>query len=45
MNLASVLNVPIIFVLENNGYAQSTSMKQTFSGSVEDRVKVLELNI
>ena len=39
MNLASIWKVPLLIVLENNGYAQSTSFKQTFSGSVADRVK------
>lgn len=36
-NLASLWNLPIIFVLENNKVAQSTSIKQTFSGSIKDR--------
>jgi 2-oxoisovalerate dehydrogenase E1 component len=31
MNLASVLNVPILFVVENNGYAYSTPTREQFS--------------
>jgi len=38
-NLAAVWNLPVLFVLENNGYAQSTSMQQTFTGSVQKRVE------
>lgn len=38
MNMAAIYKVPILFVLENNGYAQSTSHKQTFAGNVEQRV-------
>lgn len=38
-NLASVLELPLCVVIENNGYAQSTSFKQTFSGSMENRAK------
>lgn len=36
-NLASLWNLPIIFVLENNKVAQSTSIKQTLSGSIKER--------
>jgi 2-oxoisovalerate dehydrogenase E1 component len=38
LNLASVFSCPVIFVLENNQYAQSTSHKQTFRGDVSQRV-------
>jgi len=38
-NLASVWNAPVLFILENNGIAQSTSFKQTFAGSVQTRVE------
>jgi len=31
MNLASVLNVPVLFVIENNGYAYSTPTREQFS--------------
>lgn len=36
-NLASLWDLPVVFILENNGIAQSTSTKQTFSGSIEKR--------
>lgn len=37
LNLASVLQCPLLIVVENNGYAQSTSFKQTFSGDLKVR--------
>jgi 2-oxoisovalerate dehydrogenase E1 component len=37
LNCAAIFKVPILFVLENNGYAQSTSIKQTFAGSTKKR--------
>lgn len=38
-NIAAVWELPVLFVLENNGFAQSTSMQQTFAGSVQKRVE------
>jgi len=38
-NLCAKWRLPVLFVLENNHYAQSTSMKQTFAGNVPDRVE------
>ena len=38
MNICSLWNLPIVFILENNGYAQSTSNKQTISGDIESRI-------
>lgn len=43
LNICGAWNLPILFVLENNGYAQSTCMKQTFSGDVEKRVEAFGL--
>jgi 2-oxoisovalerate dehydrogenase E1 component len=37
MNLASIWNVPILFVLENNGIAQTTPTMHTVGGSIEAR--------
>lgn len=37
LNLASVLECPFLVVVENNGYAQSTSFKQTFRGDLKER--------
>jgi 2-oxoisovalerate dehydrogenase E1 component len=39
LNLAAVLDVPTLFVLENNQYAQSTSIRETFSGNIQGRVE------
>jgi TPP-dependent pyruvate/acetoin dehydrogenase alpha subunit len=39
LNLAGVLSLPIFFVLENNGYAMSTSINYATSGKLSDRVK------
>lgn len=37
MHLSSMHSVPLVLVLENNGYSQSTSHKDNFSGSIEQR--------
>jgi 2-oxoisovalerate dehydrogenase E1 component len=37
LNLASVLECPHLIVVENNGYAQSTSFNQTFRGELKQR--------
>ncbi len=37
LNLASVLDCPLLIVVENNGYAQSTSFHQTFRGELKQR--------
>ncbi len=37
LNLASIYGTPVIFILENNQYAQSTSFNQTFGGSTQQR--------
>jgi 2-oxoisovalerate dehydrogenase E1 component len=39
MNLASKWGVPLLIVLENNLYAQSTSQRQTLSGDIEARAQ------
>lgn len=38
-NLCSIWQLPVLYVLENNHYAQSTSSKQTFSGDIRKRVE------
>ncbi len=43
-NIAAVWDLPVLFVLENNGYAQSTSMLQTFTGSVQKRAEGFGVN-
>lgn len=44
LNIASLWNLPVLFVVENNKYAQSTSMKQTFAGSIEKRMAGFGIN-
>ena len=39
MNITSVYELPLLIVLENNGYAQSTSSKQTFRGDLKKRAE------
>jgi 2-oxoisovalerate dehydrogenase E1 component len=39
LNIASVWGIPVMVVLENNLYAQSTSQKQTLSGDIEARAQ------
>lgn len=36
-NIASKWELPLLFVLENNRYAQSTSQEQTLAGGIEER--------
>lgn len=39
LNLISLWQLPIIFVVENNQYAQSTSIKMNLAGNISDRIK------
>ena len=39
MNIASKWELPLLMVLENNYYAQSTSQQQTLAGDICDRAK------
>ncbi|MDR0972566.1 MAG: thiamine pyrophosphate-dependent dehydrogenase E1 component subunit alpha, partial [Prevotellaceae bacterium] len=38
-NLCGIWQLPVLYVLENNHYAQSTSSKQTLSGDIRTRVE------
>ena len=38
-NICANWNLPVVFVLEDNQYAQSTSVKQTFSGNKKARAQ------
>jgi 2-oxoisovalerate dehydrogenase E1 component len=37
LNLASIWSIPILFVVENNGIAQTTYTAETIGGRIEDR--------
>jgi 2-oxoisovalerate dehydrogenase E1 component len=39
LSLAGIFQTPSLFVIENNGYAQSTSNKHTLKGNVEKRIE------
>lgn len=42
-NMASLWNVPILYVIENNQYAQSTSIKDNLAGSISARAKAFDI--
>ena len=44
LNMASLWDVPILFVLEHNRYAQSTPTALTTAGSIEMRVKAFGID-
>lgn len=39
MNLAAIWKLPLLIVLENNGWAQSTDTQKTIAGSIAERAK------
>jgi 2-oxoisovalerate dehydrogenase E1 component len=43
LNLASIWDVPILFVIENNGIAQTTDTSRTIGGSIDGRGKAFGL--
>ena len=43
-NLAGAFSLPILFLLENNGYAMSTATEYSTSGKIADRIKGFGLN-
>ena len=45
MNLASLYNLPILFVCENNQYAQSTNINSNLAGSILERAKSFGLKV
>lgn len=44
LNLCAKWELPVLFVLENNTYAQSTSFFQTFMGTVKSRIEGFDIN-
>jgi len=43
LNLSSIWNVPVVFVVEKNGIAQTTNNEQTIAGTVEGRAKAFNV--
>lgn len=43
LTLASIFKTPTLFVIENNGYAQSTSNKYTLKGNIKNRIEGFDL--
>jgi len=43
-NIASLWNVPILFVVENNRYAQTTPIELAMAGNIKDRFKAFGIN-
>lgn len=44
LNLVASLNLPCIFIVENNGIAQTTNTKDTNFGNIEDRFKAFGID-
>ncbi len=42
-NLCSILEIPLLFVCENNGYAQSTAQKHTLAGNILQRAEAFKI--
>lgn len=43
MNFAALLGVPVLFLVEYNGWAQSTDVRQTIAGTIEGRAAAFGL--
>jgi len=43
LNIVSVWNIPLLIVVERNGYAQSTNTKQTLAGTIEGRANAFNI--
>jgi len=44
LNISSLWNIPIVYILEKNGISQSTSFDQCFSGDISDRIRGFGVN-
>ena len=43
LNIASKFNLPILFVVENNKYAQSTPIEANLAGSIKKRFESFDI--
>ncbi len=44
LNLISLWDIPLLVIVENNFYAQSTPIENNFSGSFKNRAKAFDIN-
>ena len=44
LNICSVLSIPLLVVIENNQYAQSTSIKHNFRGTFKKRIESFDIS-
>ena len=45
MNMASLYKLPVLFVCENNRYAQSTKIENNLAGSIKKRAESFNLKV
>lgn len=45
LNLASLWKVPLLIVIENNYYAQTTSIKDNLAGSIKKRIEAFDVQV
>lgn len=45
LNILGLLKIPLLVILENNKYAQSTSIKDNFYGNIGDRLKGFSIDV
>ncbi len=45
LNIVSLLSLPILIVVENNRYAQSTPIEMNFAGSFNGRIKGFDISV
>ena len=44
LNIASLWKLPVLYIVENNKYAQSTSIRENMAGSIKKRFESFNLN-
>lgn len=45
LNMASLYEIPVLFIVENNQYAMTTSFKDAVAGRIEDRFKAFGIKV